>query len=196
MRWRWTAREAAVGRDAATAAAEQILRQRQLWRLRRQWAAREAAVAAAAAWQWWLVSAEMAAATDAAATECSANHLPPGFTQVPGVIAWGLCVPSQGRRAILQSALGLSRATGCRSCGPPPDGYFLIAGGLYSVTALRENDQETSSLPCVRAFSAARSCGSWPGPCPNLYSNVASRNVRLDKDRKKERGPQCILNTD
>jgi len=100
-----------------------------LCRLRRQWAAREAAVAAAAAWQWWLVSAEMAAATDAAATECSANHLPPGLTQVPGVIAWGLCVPSQGRRAILQSALGLSRATGCRSCGPPPDGYFLIAGG-------------------------------------------------------------------
>ena len=83
---------------------------------------KEAAVAAAAGWRRWLVGGDgraADAAADAAVTDCSENLLPPG--SIPGVTAWGLWVPSQGRGAILRT-LGLSRATGCRSCGPSPDG--------------------------------------------------------------------------
>ena len=83
---------------------------------------KEAAVAAAAGWRRWLVGGDgraADAAADAAVTDCSENLLPPG--SIPGVTVWGLWVPSQGRGAILRT-LGLSRATGCRSCGPSPDG--------------------------------------------------------------------------
>ena len=100
--------------------AEQISRQRTVVAVATAMGSKGGALAAAAEWLLWLVSAEMAVMADAAATDCSENLLPPGA--IPGVTAWGLWVHSQGRRAILRSALGLSRATGCCSCGPSPDG--------------------------------------------------------------------------